>query len=256
MSADLQTNSPNKKSWITFAVMFLVGLGGGALAFHLATRMTNDVRPVASAALETNPATAVRDADSHSSTTTEEIRLLREEVALLRATGKTNPENQSRVEVERPTSSPAKQTSAASTGQRTLAYWNKLNGIMSREAAMRSAPPQLTAANAMSFVSSQASAYEFAAGAIRQLSTSGVDPQAANIGREIAAWYDQGIANSKGAESLLGSDDVAARQGAAGQGWSATEKQHREQCLAINRRGAQLRQELTRKYGIEFPPLQ
>jgi hypothetical protein len=108
----------------------------------------------------------------------------------------------------------------------------------------------------MSFVSSQTSAYEYAAGAIRELSTSGVDPQAAAIGRDIAAWYDQGVANSRNATSLLGSDDVAARQGAAGQGWSSAEKQHREQCLAINRRGAQLRQELSRKYGIEFPALQ
>ncbi|MCC7084232.1 MAG: hypothetical protein IT427_04405 [Pirellulales bacterium] len=176
---------------------------------------------------------------------------------MLRAADKSNPGNQVHVEFERPTAPSAKQTPAASsTGQRTLAYWNKLNSIMAREAAMRSAPPQLTAANAISFVSNQTSAYEYAATAMRQLSTTGVDPQAVAIGRDIAAWYDQGVANSRSAESLLGSDDIASRQGAAGQGWSSAAKQHREQCLAINRRGEQLRQALSRRYGLDFPALQ
>ena len=70
------------------------------------------------------------------------------------------------------------------------------------------------------------------------------------------AWYNQGIANSHAAGSLLQSADIASRQGQPGQDWQAAEKQHREQCLQINRQGEQLRDALSRKYGVAFPKLQ
>jgi hypothetical protein len=143
-----------------------------------------------------------------------------------------------------------------STGTPTLAYWNNLNLIFARESAMRSAPPQIDAMNAGSFVSGRTTAFQYAGDAIRRLDTRGVDPTLTSFAQEIARWYDQGIANSRLAESLLGSSDVASRQGAPGQSWQAAEKSHREQNLAINRRGEQLQQEFSHKFGLDFPPMQ
>jgi hypothetical protein len=142
------------------------------------------------------------------------------------------------------------------TGETTLAYWNALNAIMMRELSMRAAPPQLTAGNAMSFVSGQSGAYQYAAAAIRKLSIAEVDPEVVALARDLAAWYEQGLANNRTAESLLGSADIAARQGSTGNNWQTAEKQHREQCLQINLRGEQLRNSLSRKYGLAFPKLQ
>src|SRR4029079_4222399 len=108
---------------------------------------------------------------------------------------------------------------ANSTGVLTLAYWNNLNSIFARESAMRSAPPQLDAGNATSFVSGRTAAFQYAGDAVRRLDTRGVDPTLASFAQEIARWYDQVIANSRLAESLLGSSDVASRQGGPGQNW-------------------------------------
>ncbi len=257
MSTDTSSSSTTTKSWISFAIMFVAGVAGGVVVLTwlastngaAKTSISNNSDVVSSNQIETSSSTAEL----------QELRLLREEVEQLRAAAHMNVAHESANNFSASAQTIAQQPSASassSVGQRTLAYWNELNSIMSREAAMRAAPPQITAGNAMSFVSGRTGAFEFASSAIQQLSTKGVDPKAVNLGRQIAAWYRQGIANSRSAESLLGSGDIAARQGAAGQGWSAAEKQHREQCLAINQRGEQLRQELTRKYGLSFPALQ
>ncbi len=121
---------------------------------------------------------------------------------------------------------------------------------------MRSAPPQLIAANAGSFVSGRTQAFEYAAGAIRKLNAAGVDADVVALSGDLTQWYDQGLANSRQAESLLQSTDVDSRQGTPGQSWQAAERQHRNRCLEINQHGAQLQQSLSRKYGLRFPPLQ
>jgi hypothetical protein len=140
-------------------------------------------------------------------------------------------------------------------GQTTLAYWNRLNAIIDREAGMRAAPPKLTAGNALSFVTGQSDAYTYAAGAIRGLDPAGVDPQVLDLSRALALWYDQGAVNSREAGSLLQSNDVAARQGQPGKNWKTSFEDHRKQCLEINQRGERLRDELSRRYGLAFPKL-
>jgi hypothetical protein len=253
------TTKPSTKPWLSFAVMFVAGLGGGAVALALLTPKSGTSRIQQSVAVDSKQPSTTRDEKPSTDPALQEIRMLREEIEELRAATQANAISKVTPGASYPVQPAATNStvpSPASAGQRTLAYWNQLNSIMSREAAMRAAPPQITAANAMSFVSGRTSAFEYAGTAIRQLNTKGVDPQAVSIGREIAAWYDQGIANSRSAESLLGSDDTAGRQGAPGQSWSSAEKQHREACLVINRRGEQLRQELTQRYGITFPALQ
>ncbi len=186
--------------------------------------------------------------------TAKELRALREELADLRS-DKDRP-----APSHQPVRSAAAERHAPATpedtqGPATLAYWNQLNSVMAREAAMRAAPPKLTAGNALSFVSGESDAYTYAGGAIRALDAANVDPQALALAQEIAAWYDQGVVNSRQAGSLLQSNDVAARQGQAGKSWKSGAEEHRKQCLEINKRGERLRGELSRKYGLKFPKL-
>lgn len=261
-----RNNSNAANTWVSFAIMFIAGLAGGAVAITFFSSHSNQSRASAAANLPVDqllaaapqtespsPSTATVD-----TSTLDELRTLKSEVEQLRAESHASGVANSSQPTNAPSQNPPREAvnASPSMGQRTLAYWNEMNSIMSREAAMRAAPPQLTAENALSFVNGQSSAFEFASSAFEQLNTDGVDPQAVALGREITAWYKQGITTSQTAESLLGSSDIAARQGSAGQSWSTSEKQHREACLAINSRGEQLRQQLSRKYGLQFPPLQ
>ena len=184
--------------------------------------------------------------------TARELRALRTELAELRH------HEASTARRERPARAPQpeREDASAAVGQATFAYWNQLNQVMIREAAMRAAPPKLTAGNAMSFVTGQSDAYEFAAKAIRRLDSQQVDPRVRALADEIAVWYDQGAVNSREASSLLQSNDVATRQGQAGKSWKSGAESHRKQCLEINVRGEKLRGELSRTYGLTFPKLQ
>jgi hypothetical protein len=111
-------------------------------------------------------------------------------------------------------------------------------------------------ANAGSFVSGRTQAFEYAASAIRKLNAAGIDAEVVALAQDLAQWYDEGIANSRQAESLLQSSDIASRQGTPGKSWQTTERHHRDRCLEINQHGAQLQQSLSRKYGVTFPSLQ
>lgn len=234
-------------------VLFVGGAAGGvAWSRRMSAQPGESAVPASAAA----PVAAVnREEFALQLETAKELRALREELADLRS------------DKERPAPShqPVRSAPAAerhapaghedTQGPATLAYWNQLNSVMAREAAMRAAPPKLTADNAQSFVSGETDAYTYAGGAIRTLDAANVDPQALALAQEIAAWYDQGVVNSRQAGSLLQSNDVAARQGQAGKSWKSSAEEHRKQCLEINKRGERLRGELGRKYGLKFPKL-
>jgi hypothetical protein len=113
----------------------------------------------------------------------------------------------------------------------------------------------VTAANAGGFVESRLQAGRFATGAIRDLDTTGVDPDAIALGRELVAWYQEEVTLNERASSLIGSGSVAERKGTAGNSWRSGEAQHHKKCDDLNRHGAELRTRLARKYSLAFPPL-
>lgn len=141
------------------------------------------------------------------------------------------------------------------SGQATLDYWNALNDIIARETAMRAPPASVTAGNAGEFVQARLSAGKFASGAIHDLDTNGVDPEAIALGRDLTAWYQEEVTLNTRAQSLLGSSSIAERRGSAGNTWRSGEEQHRKNCDDINRRGAELQSRLSGKYRLTFPPL-
>jgi hypothetical protein len=156
---------------------------------------------------------------------------------------------------------PARTSAAGSTkntgnaGQRTLDFWNAMNDVIAREAQMRVPPANVTAANAAEFVQARLRAGQFASTAIQALDTTGVDRDAVALAGELIGWYREEVSLNERAGSLLGSSDIAARKGTAGNAWRSGEEQHRRNCDEINRRAADLRERLTRKYGLPFPGL-
>lgn len=140
-------------------------------------------------------------------------------------------------------------------GPATLDYWNALNDVISREAAMRVAPGQLTAENAGGFVDARSQAAGFASSSIRAIDTTGVDSEAVALGQELVSWYVEEEALSRRAKSLLGSSDIKARKGSAGNAWKQAEEEHRRRCDTLNRHGADMRARLSKRYGLKFPPL-
>jgi hypothetical protein len=266
-------NNTTSKWPVWTILMFLVGVAGGVGALKyipaLGARLTTpeksakveavapDEPAIAThfTAIETSVAAPDPSADHAAS---QELKTLRDEISALKSLSTPAADHPAASHPNEPTIGSRVQisTPASATGEQTLAYWNGMNAVMEHEAAMRAAPPQINAGNALSFVNGETSAYQYAVDAIRKLNRDAVDPDVISLAREIVAWYRQGITNSQIAQSLLQSSDVASRQGQPGQDWQTAEKQHREQCSQINCHGEQLRESLSRKYGITFPKLQ
>jgi hypothetical protein len=243
-------SSPRFAFVLLVGLLFASGIAAGLAWSRWERPATTVADPVVAAP---DPAPASDKLAAEPGLVAEELRALRTELAELRAAKEERPSERHRpheVHAAKPS-----ERSQHEGGEATLAYWNRLNDVMAREAAMRAAPPKLTADNALSFVTGSADAYTYAAGAIRALDPAGVDPQATALAQEIAVWYDQGAANSREAGSLLQSNDVAARQGQSGKTWKTSAEEHRKQCLEINKRGERLRGELSHKYGLKFPKL-
>lgn len=271
VSVHLSTETPKLMSHSERAVIF-AGLTGGLLLGAVLFRRGSvaDGAPAApqtvrAATPQPSGPAAARDDDLAALQARvaelEKKRLAKRIAALESETAETVvPKQRQRVEPAQesvavvPETAPAADT-ADSAGTATLRYWNELNDVISREAAMRTAPANLTAASAAGFVSSRIQAGKFASTAIEQLNQNGVDADALSLGKELAAWYRDEISLNERAKSLLGSTDVAARKGSAGNTWRSGEEQHRLKCEAINRRGEELRTRFSRKYGLTFPAL-
>jgi hypothetical protein len=234
------------------ALLFVGGIVGGVAWSRREHAVASEPAPVTSSPVAAATPSKAPEEIALQTETARELRALRAELAELRHHEAATERR------ERPAraAQPEREDPSVAIGQATLAYWNQLNDIMIREAAMRAAPPKLTAGNAMSFVTGQSDAYEFAAKAIRRLDAAQVDPRVRALADEIAVWYDQGAVNSREASSLLQNNDVATRQGQAGKSWKSGAESHRKQCLEINARGEKLRSELSRTYGLAFPKLQ
>jgi hypothetical protein len=248
-----------RNRWILIAGTFLIGALGGIAALKLqAAGGITSLLPKSTGSQAAAVSTASDAETLRAAALQQELAVTRAELKQLRAAGSQPLETTSNTSASPAVSAPlaARSASAPSTGQITLSYWNALNSIIAHEAEMRVTPPQLTVANAGSFVSGRTQAFEYAASAIRKLHAAGVDADVVALAQDLAQWYDEGIANSRQAESLLQSSDIASRQGAPGQLWQTAERQHRDRCLEINQHGAQLQQSLSRKYGVTFPALE
>lgn len=151
---------------------------------------------------------------------------------------------------------PAANASGPSPGEATLTYWNQVNAIILQEAALRAAPAGgVTAANATGFLDARIQAAEFAVDALRQLDTVGVDAKAVDLCEQLIRWFAQGGEVAQTGRQLLTRASVQERQGSAGKMYQAAEHSHAKAVNAINSTGEQVRQAMSRKYNLSFPPL-
>jgi hypothetical protein len=261
------------REWAVIGLGLALGVGGGLVAVLTQAPAVQAVMPEPQSAVlpEPRPTTAPATSPELERERTElerkiaeiEVKRLKERLALLEAEAADIPASPPE---KSPLPRPSRQVSTAppprpdstpaSSGARTLAYWNALNDIISRESAMRSAPGQVTASNALGFVAARTKAGQFAARSINELNTEDVDRDAAALGSELGAWYAEEETLSRQAHGLLGSSDRAARQGEPGQAWRGGEEQHRLKCEDLNRRGDVLRVKLSQRYRLAFPDLQ
>jgi hypothetical protein len=242
-----QHPSGGGKSVVTITLAFAMGIGLGLGAVYLLRTMRQDA-PTTPTVVAPAPAKSSLGSDKDSPIDDDAIAALVGESSEGDAVSDF-------VVSEKPKSRGKTKSSGRATGKRTLEYWNLLNSIMTTESTMRTAPPSITAGNAQAFVTQRSQAFEFAARTISALDTRSVDEEVVGIGREIAQWYQSGVTANANAQHLLAQADEATRKGAAGKSWRSSEEQHRQQCLEINRKGAEVRGRMSAKYGQDFPPL-
>ncbi|MGD9855925.1 MAG: hypothetical protein AB7U20_13350 [Planctomycetaceae bacterium] len=145
---------------------------------------------------------------------------------------------------------------AVEPGQATLEYWDRMNAIILQEASLRSVPAGgITAGNAAGFLDARIAAAQFAVDGIRQLDANGVDARVVELGQQLARWYEDGGKVAATGSELLRGASVQDRQGSAGKRYQAAERSHSQSVGAINAAGEQVRGEMSRKYGLSFPPL-
>lgn len=145
---------------------------------------------------------------------------------------------------------------ADSAGQRTLDFWNQMNSIIVQEAAMRSVPTGgVSANNAADFLDRRIASGEFATQALRKLDTTSVDRHAIQLLGKLIDWYADGVKVCKKGRKLLDADPKT-RRGPKGKAWQKAEKKHNGEVQEVNALGARVRDKLSKKYGLDFPPLQ
>ena len=150
-------------------------------------------------------------------------------------------------------SSPVK---SSGVGEKTLAYWKKMNDIILQEASMRSAPASgVNLSNAGDFVGKRVAAYSYAVSAFDKLDRSNVDARAIETATDVRNWYAKGLEISLQAQTLMNSDSQT-RRGTVGLQWRAAEMKHNGDVAAVNQRAARVQKELSDKYGLQFPELE
>lgn len=144
---------------------------------------------------------------------------------------------------------------SASIGETTLEFWNRMNDVIDREAAMRSTPQGgVSASNAADFLDARVQAAEYAVDALRKLKSTGVDNRAVEVAEALTAWYEQGREVAQTGRDLM-TQPPGARQGAAGKRYQADEKTYSQAVNEVNALGERARQELSQAYGMRFPAL-
>jgi hypothetical protein len=186
--------------------------------------------------------------------TQQELAALRQEIAALRT--------------ERIGSENANATAAASGNEATssaprpaakeasLAYWTRLGEIARDESALQDdSESAATQSNATQVAALKSRVCRFAASAILAIPTNGVDSSAAEYGKQLAQWYDQGGNLYEQAVRVFAS---AAREQAGGQltqDWEQSKAQHKNEGRLLSERSVVVQAGLGRRFGEDFPAL-
>ena len=251
-----ETAPPKKRTSGLFgaAAVFLIGIVGGTFLLQeenlAALRALGGVATSVAADI-VSPATVDAESTEAPSDREAEILALKRRIEELEHGQPSRPAGNA-MSANTPSSASRRHLEA---GERTLSFWNGLNEVLAREAAMRAAPTKLTSGNAGSFLTARIKASDYAVRGIRRLDRGGVDPGVLRLADELMAWYQEGVTINQQASQLFTRADVATRKGAPGKSWQQAESHHRQHVVKINGRAKGLRSQMKQKYGLAFPPL-
>jgi len=86
--------------------------------------------------------------------------------------------------------------------------------------------------------------------------------RARNVAPEVVAhvqrlidWYEEGAEINQNALHLLTAADQETRQGSEGRSWRGSEKAHYQTVQRLNQNGRELREQMSQRYGLDFPEL-
>ena len=131
-----------------------------------------------------------------------------------------------------------------------------MNTIIAEEEQIRIVPfGGLNKFNAQNFLNRRVQSGEFAAKALSQLPTEGVDRSVIALSKSLGEWYLKGSKIAQSGETLLVSGNDKSRRGTQGQHYKSSELEHSKAVETINIKGAELQQKLSEKYTLEFPPM-
>ena len=176
-----------------------------------------------------------------------EMIALRKEISALRAT------------TSRQQSQPVRPVSVSSdpkqpTTEQTLAYWKHLRDIALDEAALQAdAQAALTEANADRVFSLRGNVSRFATKAVEAAPDQGVDPQALELGKQLAQWYHRGAELYGEAAELWSNPNQRQSSAQLAHQWTTSERQLDNEADLLANKAAAVCAALTRRYHEPFP---
>lgn len=178
----------------------------------------------------------------------EELGTLRSELADLRR-GEQPPAE------SRPAPRPDVPAEPQASKANTLAYWNRLQDIVLGEAGLQQeADTALTEASAARVFALKGRISRFAAKAVAVIPDDEVDASALQLGKQLEEWYDEGGVLYERAAGIWQLPSAGQRTHLTKR-WTPAELHHRNEAKLLSDKAATLREVLSRRFGVEFPPL-
>ncbi|MEX2169525.1 MAG: hypothetical protein WD851_09445 [Pirellulales bacterium] len=138
---------------------------------------------------------------------------------------------------------------------RSRTYWTRLQEISTEVARLGSASEHaIDEKNASRTLQVRVRVYRYGAKAINALDTTEVDPQALELAESLRGWYEHG--------AELNEKTLAVWQGAQPSGLGGPtdltpiQQQFEQESSLLRTKSVDVRQQLVRRYGTEFPPIE
>ncbi len=147
-----------------------------------------------------------------------------------------------------------KPTASEERQRNTLAYWNRINEIVLGEADLQQdADSALNESSAARVFALKGRVSRFAARAVEAIPKDDVDPAVLQFGKQLEVWYDHGAA-LYGRAAQIWELPVASQRTNLTKRWTPAQLQRRNEAKLLSEKGTALREILSRRFGVEYPP--
>jgi hypothetical protein len=182
-----------------------------------------------------------------------ELHSLHAEIASLR-TERETPAATTNQTAPAETSANTETSEQSTTKELTLAYWIRLCDVIRDERALQlDAEQAATEGNATKVAALKGRVCHFAAGGLKAIPTTGVEPTLVEFGKQLAAWYERGGELYDQAVKIWETPGHGQNGPQLSQEWEQSQQQHQNESRLLNERASTVRHSLTRQFGEEFP---